>query len=745
MQNYKYYVSFFLTFMMLLLLLLSNCQENPAADSQQEETAPMAAFNASPTSGEAPLTVQFNDASMPGSNPITSWLWDFGDGQSSSEKNPQHTYSDSGSFDIRLTVSDGSLNHSKGLPNLINVGNQVVTAPSANFSAAPTSGEAPLTVTFSDQSTAGSSPITSWQWDFGDGNSSTAQNPQHTYADSGRYSISLTVSDGTLNHSQTLANLITVENQVAGAPVADFSANPTNGIAPLTVSFNDQSTPGTNPITSWSWDFGDGSSSTAENPQHSYSDSGRYDVQLTVSDGTLSHSKFLANLITVENQVVLAPQANFSANPTNGDAPLTVNFSDQSTPGTNPISAWFWDFGDGSISTEQNPQHTFTTAGNFTVSLTVSDGDLDHTYAPANLITVNNQNTSGPTADFTVDRTSGEAPVRINFTSTSTAGNNPIISWDWEFGDGRTSNDENPDHVYDLVGNYTVSLTVSDGSNSDTKAVTNLISGEHGDNSNHPHFEHEINQSGVVAFCTWRSQGTIDATEYGGNRPGDPAFPQYDAGVDGAKMIIMDGEDLSQLRYNFPFTNGSVWTQHEMMLDPILFTAPYDPLGMKIWRWRDDFEVECNDERRLTMNVSFGQQPHIYHRDGCAIPDREVKIPLSNGDYDLQPGGDTQCLYRSFVPHPNCFRWASGVWVRLTYHFDFNNGRLHIWAMRFDENVTRKIVDFAVPDWDGNWGFNKSGPWIHSTSRTHNEWPSGLPTGYIYARNLIISTQPIGF
>lgn len=264
-----------------------------------------------------------------------------------------------------------------------------------------------------------------------------------------------------------------------------------------------------------------------------------------------------------------------------------------------------------------------------------------------------------------------------------------------------------------------------------------------GEFDSNAHFDFERAKPGVVAAVSWRNQSEIDADEYGGNSPGDPAYPTYDATIDAARLGIIDGQNLSQLRHAFPFVNGSVWTQHEIMLDPVLLTNTFDGLGMKLWRWRDDTKTECNDERRLTTNIGYGPDALVYHRDGCPLPEGEVRVMTPQNVLDFQPGGETQCLYRRDEPHPDCFRWAPGVWLRLTYHFDFGGRTLHIWARRMDEDVPRKIVEFSVPDWNSNYGFDLCGIWLHSTSRTHGEWPSGLPDAYIWARNMIISTQPI--
>src|SRR6266700_4015127 len=236
--------------------------------------------------------------------------------------------------------------------------------PTASFSAAPTSGTAPLTVQFTDTSTGGP---TAWAWDFGDGSSSTAQNPSHSYAAAGTFTVALTASNAGGSDTATQTGLISVSSPLPSPPTASFSAAPTSGTAPLTVQFTDTSTGGP---TAWAWDFGDGSSSTAQNPSHSYATAGTFTVALTASNAGGSDTATQTGLISVSSPLPSPPTASFSAAPTSGTAPLTVQFTDTSTGGP---TAWAWDFGDGSSSTAQNPSHSYATAGTFTVALTASN------------------------------------------------------------------------------------------------------------------------------------------------------------------------------------------------------------------------------------------------------------------------------------------------------------------------------------------------------------------------------------
>ncbi len=258
----------------------------------------------------------------------------------------------------------------------------------------------------------------------------------------------------------------------AGAPVANFTANTTSGVAPLNVSFTSTST---GSITGYSWTFGDGTSSTVANPSHSYSAAGTYNVALTVTGpgGTSTATK--AGYITV-TAAPTAPVASFTANTTSGAAPLTVAFTSTSTGN---ISGYSWNFGDGTSSTTANPSHTYSAAGSYSVSLTATGPGGSNTMTKTNFVTVTTATPTAPTASFTANtsastallfmNSTGTAPLSVTFTSTSTGS---ISGYSWNFGDGTTSTSSGPSHSYASAGTYSVSLTVTGpgGSNTMTKS-----------------------------------------------------------------------------------------------------------------------------------------------------------------------------------------------------------------------------------------------------------------------------------
>ncbi|AAM05168.1 DUF2341 domain-containing protein [Methanosarcina acetivorans] len=411
------------------------------------DAVPVAGFTVNLRNGEVPLAVQFTDFST---GNITERSWDFGDNTTSSDRNPIHTYVAAGTYTVNLTVSNIYGSNSSLKADYITVGSGI---PVGNFTANVTKSIIPpLTVQFNDTSTINP---TDWFWDFGDNITSTDRNPIHTYVAAGTYTVNLTVSNTYGSNSSLKADYITVGS---GIPSGNFTANVTSSPAPpLTVQFNDTST--INP-TDWFWNFGDNSTSTEQNPVHTYAADGSYTVNLTVSNSYGSNNCVKADYIMVGSGI---PVGNFTVNVTGGSAPLTVRFNDTST--VNPAS-WAWDFGDNTASTEQNPVHTYASDGNYTVNLKVSNSYGSNKCVKTDYITVG----SGiPVANFTAKVTSGYVPLIIQFTDTSTV--NPT-SWAWDFGDNTTSTEQNPVHTYASVGNYTVTLKVTNsyGSNTETKA-----------------------------------------------------------------------------------------------------------------------------------------------------------------------------------------------------------------------------------------------------------------------------------
>ncbi|WP_440945538.1 PKD domain-containing protein [Methanosarcina sp. T3] len=268
---------------------------NQVINGNQAFKVPVAAFSASPVSGNAPLNVVFTDTST---NSPTAWKWNFGDGTTSTAKNPTHTYSSAGSYTVTLTASNTAGSNTVTKSSYIKVTAASSQKPVANFSSSVTSGSVPLNIVFTD--TSANSP-TAWEWNFGDGTTSTAKNPTHTYSSAGNYSITLkatnsagssTVTKWLIRTGARTMQFDVEEVNAVQKPVANFSSSVTSGSVPLNIVFTDTSA---NSPTAWEWNFGDGTTSTAKNPTHTYSSAGNYSITLkaTNSAGNSMVTKWL--------------------------------------------------------------------------------------------------------------------------------------------------------------------------------------------------------------------------------------------------------------------------------------------------------------------------------------------------------------------------------------------------------------------------------------------------------------------
>ena len=481
-----------------------------AAVGASATPAPVAAFTTSATSGCAPLTVNFTDTTT---GAVTGWAWTFGDGGTSNAQSPSHQYLAAGTYTVALTATGPGGSNTATQTNLVTV----TTTPVAEFTGAPLTGTAPLTVNFTNQSTGS---VTGWAWDFGDGGTSTAQSPSHQYTVPGTYTVTLTATGACGPNLRTRTAYVVV---AAPAPVANFTASATSGCAPLTVDFTD-ATAGA--VTSWAWTFGDGGTSTAQNPSHQYLAAGTYTVALTATGPGGGNTLTQVDLVTVGD----VPAAGFSGSPLSGDAPLTVAFTDATT-GT--VTSRAWDFGDGGTSTDASPSHEYLAPGMYTVRLIATNACGPDTLTRADYVVVT---AAAPVAAFTADQAAGCAPLAVGFSDASTGA---VTGWAWDFGDGGTSAAANPSHEYLVAGTYTVSLTVSGPGGDDTATQADLVT---------------VGGAPVAAFAASTLAGTAPLTvdftdqsagalglawDFGGDGTDTVANPQHTFTVPGTYAVTL--------------------------------------------------------------------------------------------------------------------------------------------------------------------------------------------------------------
>lgn len=483
--------------------------------AQTQVQKPKADFTSNITSGCAPISVAFSDAST--GNP-TSWSWDLGTGGgTSSLKNPSALYLTPGTYTIRLIATNAAGSDTIVKTAYINA----LAAPQASFSANKTIGCGPTTVQFSDLSTAAAGTSnSSWFWDFGDGTNSTQQNPSKTYSDAGVYTVTLRVTNNVgCSHVFTRANYISVSSGV----IADFKyTEPTTCGIPVAINFSNFSEgPG---ALSYVWNFGDGSPTvTTPEPSHNYTTRGKYTVTLTTTsdlgcsntvqkeinvgtyitdftvpkicfgasvqltnasspeplsslwvfpDGTTSTETNPSKILSISGDVQIKlindygpcrdsiiktvtvtakPALSFSTNDNIKCAPsLVVNFTN-----TSGATTYLWKFGDSTTSTAASPSHTYNQYGNFDVTLIGTTDGCSDTLTRPGYIQIQRPQISFPGLPAT-----GCIPYTQSFNAAINTLDN-VLSYQWNFGDGTTSNQPNPSHTYTQRGTYNVSLTIT--------------------------------------------------------------------------------------------------------------------------------------------------------------------------------------------------------------------------------------------------------------------------------------------
>ncbi len=404
------------------------------------------------TSNCAGVQIHFTDSSTTSGGPILSWLWQFGDGTTSTQQSPNHTYAVGGNYTVTLHVTGTS-----GCTSTISRLVIIYLKPSPNFSYTNT---CLGTITqFTDMSSS-TYPIISRLWKFGDGATSTLTNPSHQYNSSGTFVARLILTNS-MGCTDSISKNVIIRQQ----PNAAFAITSSLSCASnMQVSFTSQSTTSNGVITSYLWNFGDGTpSATSQNPGHTYNNPGAYITTLIVGDqygclDTISHT----------NTVNPIPDAQFTfdtvclGNPT--------HFSDISNlQGGSILYKWKWSFGDNSIDTiHQNPTHVYVAPGSHSVKFIVFNLN-----GCSDTITGNVWVDSLPSPAFTSDVVCRGVPT--SFQESSITHGAPISQWNWTFGLNANATVQNPTHVFDTSGLINTVLKVTDNngcSNQITQAVT---------------------------------------------------------------------------------------------------------------------------------------------------------------------------------------------------------------------------------------------------------------------------------
>ncbi|PWR71786.1 hypothetical protein DLD82_12970 [Methanospirillum stamsii] len=664
-----------------------------------------------PENGKIPLDVTCTDLSK---GDISAWLWDFGDGTTSAEQNPKHRYEEPGTFLINLTVYGPDAGNGVSKEKSIQV-NPPSEVPLADFSVSSVEGTTPFSLVCTDMS---SGEITDWKWDFGDGKVNRGKNPTHTYYDSGKYSITLTVK------GPGGKNSITKDIIASPPPVplnADFSCNNYEGNVPLKVKFNDASA---GQINGWVWRFGDGEISAEQNPEHVYDEPGTYSVRLVISGDLGESEKLYENIIVVKENIVPV-QAAFSALPIGGEAPLNVSFTDKST---GDITSRIWQFGDGESSDRKDPSHVYKQPGIYSVSLEVKGETGDDISVKDDLISVLGSSLS-PELVIQAEPLEGEAPLSVLFKENSP---DDIRSLIWDFGDGITSQEKSPDHVYQNPGIYDVRLTIQDGNGLNRSITKNqFVNVTKPVSPPKANFSLNVTEGTVpcTVQCTDLSEGEISDWKFE-FEPGviqNTRYPVYTYAAPGNYSIRLDvtgpgGSDTtSQMVYLSPLVpvekpgsenvqsenqserSGNIEEISNDLIIPFNFTPDIifesDEITPELIEWVNESGfVEGNDTNSELVSSSE--------------TDVTVIVPLDSADNFSSPGYDypkiipsetfgtapmTVAFKSSWSDKPGSFLWEFGDGTtdqcNETEHTYTDSGIYTIRLIYETGNGTREIID----------------------------------------------------
>lgn len=624
---------------------------------------PVADFSGSVLAGCAPLRVSFKDLST--GNP-KYWDWDFGNGQLSNLQNPDITFSQPGTYAIKLVVRNG--NGANGITKDAYI--TVYPSPVLSISADATTACIPAAINFTGNASTAEGIISSYQWDFGDGGTSTDQNPQHTYTETGYYNVSFsaTSSNGCMGRTSRPRYI----RMVAGIEANFTSTPPAECKPPFKVNFtNESSGPGT---LTYQWEFGNGNTSADKDPGNvTYNSNGDYHVKLiaTSSYGCIA---------TVDSTIPVSIYATAMDVPDSACVNKDVVFQNASAPGA---VFTLWDFGDGTQSTDLSPVKTFTAVDSYTVKLISKYADCADSVTKVIKIVK-------PTADFTAtNRTGCGAPLMVNFQDITAN----TTGWRWDFGDGSTSTEENPQHEYQKPGNYNVTLTVTSATGCDatitknsfvsitpaTISITNLPSGGCNPLSVHPTVA--ANSPDGIASYSW---------DWGDGSPAvtGAAPPPHIYSNVGVYVLVLtvttNGGCVQQIPRKVTVGNApsSVdFTASPLTLscssDSVRFTALTQGATEWFWDFGDGGTSSLANPVHVFQDTGKVSVTLIAGNNGCT-----PALPLTKKDFITIPapvakfGADIDCNNRLHVVFTDSSLVKAGDPV--SYTWDFGDGKTSI-------------------------------------------------------------------
>lgn len=615
---------------------------------------PNAQFSASQLFGCPPLVVNFTDQSTGGA---TSWIWQFDNGNTSSQQSPTASFALPGIYNVRLIASNGAGSDTATLQI------RVFQPAAPNFTAPDRVGcvQPCHTVHFVNQTIPGESPVTQYVWDFGDGSQPTAGfNVDHCFSTTGNFPITLVARDSNgCQTSKIVQNYVSISN----GPTANLTASPTQSCtSPLSVSFTGTGSSPNGGVT-YAWYFDNGGTSAQQNPTSTYS-AGIYDPVLVVSDALGCRDS------AVSHVEVIVMQANFKISSNFGCTGIPLQFTDSS----NYASTWAWDFGDGTTSNLQNPTHAYAAVGNYTVSLTVTYNGCTGSYTQSTPV-----NVSVPvTPTFSANDTSDcSTPFAVNFTSTAPG----AASYSWTFGDGGTSNLQNPSHTYTANGSFDVSLAVANSAGCvNTLTYTDYISA--GGLNAAFSIDSPEGCSPMLVNFTSSSTSDVAITNYqwifddGNIGSGAPTSHIYNGGTFLPKLIVTNAEgcvDSATLASPIKVGNALI---PDFVADPLVqcvdqpvnFTN--NTVGFSIntqwlWMFGDGSTSTLQDPTHAYSDTGFYSITLVAINEGCRndttrIDYVEIVVPKADFYFTSTCGSPTTIMFHDTSQGAQTWFWDFG-------------------------------------------------------------------------------------
>lgn len=604
------------------------------------------------------------DTNPDGSGYITDYDWDFGDGSTATGVAPAHPFTGTGPFTVTLTVTDND-----GLTDTdtLTVRRFYLGLPSFDLDptadcGGPYSATLGESITFDGTGSEFGGGTVTYAWDFGDGSTSTLEDPTYTYSAEDVYTVTLIVTDDE-GDTDTCTTTATITSVATTAPSIDCSVLPTTGMVNEELTLTVAATDSDGTVVQYDWDFDDGTvdSTTTDSTTHRYAIAGTYSivVQATDDDGATANC---TQDITIEPENEM-PLVDCSLFPTSAAVDEETTFQAVATDSDGTIVQYDWDFGDGTTQSTVTDTTTYTYSSGTPTPLVASVQVTDDAGATAFCMQsiMLTEEEAILTVEIVADPTSGTAPLDVAFSAILTNEEEPLI-YLWDFGDGSTSIDAAPVYTYTVDGTYTVTLTVIDASMqtaTDTEIITvaadlpaiavasaNPTSGEPtlrvrfssaGSSGNEPlSYYWTFSEGGSSTRANpghyYYTEGTYTATLTVTDADGD---------TDSATVTITVSDDLENIANRHYYVDGiamsndgkvhagddlELWVGAENIADidksAVTFNAVIQELG--IYETSGEFDLDAGEAevKVLTLSIPADTEPGTYY----------VRITISDDD-----------------------------------------------------------------------------------------------------------------